>query len=130
MDIALDAVETLQSWIPGFGSTSTAVVPIVAKPIGDTVETLGSLVGSEFTENIGIVVNLVGKLIENTAFSAQSYDSSFKLRRLSIYRLIYKVQNEQIMLAEPGVEPIQMKQSEFLDAKHIRLVFFCLSQNK
>ena len=75
-------------------------------------------------------MNLVGKLIVNTAFNAQSYDSSFKLRRLKIYQLIYRVQNEQIMLDEQGVEPIQMKRSEFLDAKHIRLVFFCLSQNK
>ena len=123
MDTALDWVEAIQSWSPGFGSGSV-VVPTLTKPIGDTVETIGSLVGSEFTENIGIVVNLVGQLIENTALSSQSYDSSFKLRRLSIYRLIYRVQNEQIMLDEQGVEPIQMKRSEFLDAKHIRLVFF------
>ena len=95
--------------------------------VADSVSLIGTSVGSESTENIGIVGKLVGKLIENTAWSAQSYNSSFKWRRIPIYRLIYTVQNEQIMLAEPGVEPIQMKQSEFLDAKHIRLVFFCLS---
>ena len=95
------------------------------------VETVvAPLVESESTENLAIVGKLVGKLIENTAFSAQSYNSSFKLRRVPIYGLIYTVQNEQIMLDEQGVEPIQMKRSEFLDAKHIRLVFFCLSQNK
>ena len=125
-----DTVETLG---PLIGSESTEnqtenigteTIGIVGNLVGDTVGTLGSLVGSEFTKNIGIVVKLVGKLIENTAFSTQSYDSSFKLRRIPIYRLIYTVQNEQIMLAEPGVEPIQMNQSEFLDAKHIRLVFF------
>ena len=96
-------------WDWGTGLVETVVAPLVE---------------SETTENLAIVGKLVGKLIENTAFSAQSYNSSFKLRRIPIYRLIYTVQNEQIMLAEPGVEPIQMKQSEFLDAKHIRLVFF------
>ena len=122
-----DTVETLG---PLVGSESTENytenigAEIVGKLVGDTVGTLGSLVGSESTENIGIVVKLVGKLIENTAFSTQSYDSSFKLRRVPIYSLIYTVQNEQIMLAEKGVEPIQMKRSEFLDAKHNRLVFF------
>ena len=84
---------------------------------GEIVMGIGILVGSESAENIGIVVKLVGKLIENTAYT-------FKYRRLPVYGLIYTVQNEQIMLAEPGVEPIQMKRSEFLDAKHIRLVFF------
>ena len=89
------------------------------------VETVvAPLVESESTENLAIVGKLVGKLIENTAFSAQSYNSSFKLRRVPIYGLIYTVQNEQIMLDEQGVEPIQMKRSEFLDTKHIRLVFF------
>jgi len=80
--------------------------------------------GSEISENIGIVVKLVGKLMEKTAFRAKSSDSSFKLRRLPIYGLIFKVQNEENMLAVPGVEPIQMKQSEFLDAKHIVSVLF------
>ena len=90
----------------------------------DLVSAIGTSVGSETTENIGIVVKLVGKLIENTAFNAQSSDSAFKLRRVPIYGLIYTVQNEQNMLAEPGVEPIKMKRSEFLNAKHIRLVLF------
>ena len=116
-------VETLGSLV-GLESTENIGTEIVGTLVGDTVGTLGSLVGSESTENIGIVVKLVGKLIENTAFSTQSYNSSFKLRRAAIYGLIYTVQNEQIMLAEKGVEPIQMKRSEFLDAKHIRLVFF------
>ena len=107
------------------GSESNETIGFdIAEVVADSVSLIGTSVGSESTENIGIVGKLVGKLIENTAFSAQSYNSSFKLRRIPIYRLIYTVQNEQIMLAEPGVEPIQMKQSEFLDAKHIRLVFF------
>ena len=92
-----------------------AIVPKIAPDLG---------LGSELSENIGILVKLVGKLVENTAFRAKSSDSSFKLRRLPIYGLIFKVQNEQNMLAEPGVEPIQMKQSEFLDAKHIMSVLF------
>ena len=107
------------------GSESNETIGFdIAEVVADSVSLIGTSVGSESTENIGIVGKLVGKLIENTAFSAQSYNSSFKLRRIPIYRLIYTVQNEQIMLAEPGVEPIQMKQSEFLDAKHIRPVLF------
>jgi len=102
------------------GSESNETIGFdIAEVVADSVSLIGTSVGSESTENIGIVGKLVGKLIENTAFSGQSYNSSFKLRRIPIYRLIYTVQNEQIMLAEPGVEPIQMKQSEFLDAKHI-----------
>ena len=46
------------------------------------------------------------------------------MKRILIYGLIYTVQNEQNMLDQPGVEPIKMKQSEFLDAKHIRPVLF------
>jgi len=91
-------------WDWGTGLVETVVAPLVE---------------SETTENLAIVGKLVGKLIENTAFSSQSYNSSFKLRRVPIYGLIYTVQNEQIMLDEQGVEPIQMKRSEFLDAKHI-----------
>ena len=90
----------------------------------NTVSKVGTAVGSETTENIGIVVKLVGKLIKTTAFSPQSSDGAFKFRRLPIYKMIYAVQNEQDMLAVPGVEPINMKRSEFLDAKHIRLVLF------
>ena len=92
--------------------------------VSNIVSTVGTRVGSETTENIGIVVKLVGKLIKNTAFSPQSSDSFFEFRRLPIYSLIYAVQNEQDMLAVPGVEPINMKRSEFLNAKHIRLVLF------
>jgi hypothetical protein len=88
------------------------------------VSKVGTAVGSETTENIGIVMQLVGKLIKNTTFSPQSSDSVFKFRRPPIYKMIYAVQNEQDMLAVPGVEPINMKRSEFLDAKHIRLVLF------
>ena len=44
--------------------------------------------------------------------------------RILIYGLIYTVQNKQNMLDQPGVEPIKMKRSEFLDAKHIRPVLF------
>ena len=92
--------------------------------VSNIVSTVGTAVGSETTENIGIVMNLVGKLIKNTTFSPQSSDSVFKFRRPPIYKMIYAVQNEQDMLAVPGVEPINMKRSEFLDAKHIRLVLF------
>ena len=92
--------------------------------VSNIVSTVGTKFGSETTENIGILVKLVGKLIKNTAFNPQSSDSAFKFRRLPIYSLIYAVQNEQDMLAVPGVEPINMKRSEFLDAKHIRLVLF------
>ena len=116
MSISSARIKRSDSW----WSTGFDIVGIVT----DSVSEIGTALGSESTENIGIVGKLVGKLIENTAFSAQSYNSSFKLRRIPIYGLIYKVQNEQIMLAEPGVEPIQMKRSDFLDAKHIRLVFF------
>ena len=46
------------------------------------------------------------------------------MKRILIYGLIYTVQNKQNMLDQPGVEPMKMKRSEFLDAKHIRLVLF------
>ena len=90
----------------------------------DLVSAIGTSVGSETTENIGIVVKLVGKLIENIDFNAHPSDSAFQLRRVPLFGLIYTVQSEQNMLAEPGVEPIKMKRSEFLNAKHIRLVLF------
>ena len=128
-----DAPVSLGARIKRSGATKTRTTRDLSDFFSKGVDLLGAIVpkiapdlglGSEISENIAIVVELVGKLVENTAFSSKSSDSSFKLRRLPIYGLIFKVQNEQNMLAEAGVEPIQMKQSEFLDAKHIVSVLF------
>ena len=97
----------------------------IAEVTGDVLSAIGTGAGSETTENIGIVVKLVGKLIRCTAFNAQHSKETFPLDKLfTIGQLIYTVQNEQNVLNEPGVKPIHMKRSEFLDAKHIRLVLF------
>ena len=95
-----------------------------AEIAGDVVSAIGTGVGSETTENVGIVVKLVGKLIRCTAFNAQHSKETFSLDKQFIYGLIYTVQNEQNLLKVPGVKQINMKRSEFLDAKHIRLVLF------
>ena len=96
----------------------------IAGGIFDIVSEIGSGVGSETTENIGIVMNLIGRLIRCTAFNGQQSIGAFQWDKSFIYGLIYSVQNKQNLLEVPGVEPIKMKRSEFLDAKHIRLVYF------
>ena len=96
----------------------------IAEFFGNAVSAIGTGVGSETTENVGIVVKLVGRLIRCTAFNAQHSKENFSLDKQFIYGLIYTVQNKQNMLKVPGVVQINMKQSEFLDAKHIRLVLF------
>ena len=91
---------------------------------GALIEKFGTASGSETAQNIGIVVELLGELIENTANNAQHSEETFSLDKQFIYGLIYKVQNKQNLLEVPGVKAISMKKSEFLDAKHIRLVLF------
>jgi hypothetical protein len=88
------------------------------------IEKFGTASGSETAQNIGIVVELLTELIENTANNAQHSEETFSLDKQFIYGLIYKVQNKQNLLEVPGVVPINMIKSEFLDAKHIRLVLF------
>ena len=100
----------------------------IAELFGDAVSAIGTGAGSETTENAGIVVKLVGRLIRCTAFNAQHSKETFSLNKQFVYGLIYTVQNKQNMLKEPGVIQINMKQSEFLDAKHIRLVFLSVSK--
>ena len=96
--------------------------------VGELVSESGTSAGSETVENIGIVVKLIAKLIDNTAFNAQHSKETFSLNKQFVYGLIYTVQNKQNMLKEPGVIQTNMKRSEFLDAKHIRLVFLSVSK--
>ena len=102
----------------------------IAGGIGDIVELIGTGIGSETTENIGIVVKLIGRLMKCTAFNGQQSIGAYSLDKPFIYDMIYSVQNKQNLLEVPGVAQIKMKRSEFLDAKHIRLVLFVCEVGK
>ena len=102
----------------------------IAGFIAEGISEIGSGLGSETTENIGIVVKLIGRLMRCTAFNGQQSIGAYSLDKPFIYGRIYSVQNKQNLLEVAGVAPIKMKRSEFLDAKHIRLVLFVCEVGK